>query len=132
MEDHIAQGIKRHVIPELIADTRNLAADRAGIDSLVVVYERCGRIFVGLRRRDAERRSRHDAAPPAISCASRRRTSAKRIAAQRQPHSRQSRPAFSGGRGNSWPSSPHGGGGLLLAFRMGKESTLDGFCESRA
>ena len=46
MEDHIAQGIKRHVIPELIADTRNLAADRAGIDSLVVVYERCGRIFV--------------------------------------------------------------------------------------
>jgi hypothetical protein len=46
MEDHIAQGIRRHVIPELIDETRNRAYDRAGIDSLVVVYERCGQTFM--------------------------------------------------------------------------------------
>ena len=46
MEDYIARGIRQHAIPELIDETRALAADRAGIDRIVIVYERCGRVFI--------------------------------------------------------------------------------------
>ncbi len=45
-QNTIAQGIREHIIPELLSETQRLSRDRAGIDSLVVVYERCGRTFV--------------------------------------------------------------------------------------
>ena len=46
MEDHIVQGIKRHVIPELIDETRALASDSTGLDSLAVIYRRDGEVVL--------------------------------------------------------------------------------------